>query len=135
MKRLKEMYSGLKVLLCDDSLMIIKKMGGVLKSLGVGVVQTALDGEQAVKLFKLTKPDVVFMDQVMPNKTGLEALKEIIAYHPDALVFMLSSMGTIAKREEAERLGARGFLQKPISADDIKTILELVTAELEAKKE
>jgi two-component system chemotaxis response regulator CheY len=129
------MSSGLKVLLCDDSLMIIKKMGGVLKSLGVGVVQTALDGEQAVKLFKLTKPDVVFMDQVMPNKTGLEALKEIIAYHPDALVFMLSSMGTIAKREEAERLGARGFLQKPIRADDIKTILELVTAELEAKKE
>ncbi|MDR0903319.1 MAG: response regulator [Ruminococcus sp.] len=129
------MYSGLKVLLCDDSLMIIKKMGDVLKSLGVSVLQTALDGEQAVKLFKLTKPDVVFMDQVMPNKTGLEALKEIKAYHPDAIVFMLSSMGTISKREEAEKLGARGFLQKPVSADDVKTILELVKAELESKNE
>ncbi|MDR0986611.1 MAG: response regulator [Ruminococcus sp.] len=129
------MYSALKVLLCDDSLMIIKKMGDVLKSFGVGVVQTALDGEQAVKLFKLTKPDIVFMDQVMPNKTGLEALKEIKAYHPDSIVFMLSSMGTIAKRDEAEKLGARGFLQKPVNADDIKAILEQVTAELDTHDE
>jgi two-component system chemotaxis response regulator CheY len=113
--------------------MIIKKMGDMLRSLGVGVVQTALDGEQAVRLFKLSKPDCVFLDQVMPNKTGLEALKEIISYHSDAIVFMLSSMGTIAKRDEAERLGARGFLQKPVSADDIKTVLELVIAELEDK--
>jgi two-component system chemotaxis response regulator CheY len=125
------MFSDLKVLLCDDSLMIIKKMGDVLRSLGVGVVQTALDGEQAVRLYKISKPDIVFMDQVMPNKTGLEALKDIIAYNPDACVYMLSSMGTIGKRDRAFQLGAKGFLQKPVSDVDIKSVIEEVLQEVD----
>jgi two-component system chemotaxis response regulator CheY len=126
------MFSDLKILLSDDSLMIIKKMGDVLRSLGVGIVQTALDGEQAVKLYKMSKPDIVFMDQVMPNKTGIEALREIMAYNPSARVYMLSSMGTVGKRDEAEKAGARGFLQKPVNADDIKAVLESVVAEIKA---
>jgi two-component system chemotaxis response regulator CheY len=115
--------------------MIIKKMSDVMRSLGVSIVQTALDGEQAVKLYKMGKPDVVFMDQVMPNKAGLVALKEIIEYNPDAIVYMLSSMGTIGKRDEAEKIGARGFLQKPVTADDIQTVLEDVVKELASKKQ
>jgi two-component system chemotaxis response regulator CheY len=134
MKEIK-MFTGLKVLLCDDSLMIIKKMSDVMRSLGVSIVQTALDGEQAVKLYKMGKPDVVFMDQVMPNKAGLVALQEIIDYNPDAIVYMLSSMGTIGKREEAEKIGARDFLQKPVTADDIQTVLEDVVKELASKKQ
>jgi two-component system chemotaxis response regulator CheY len=129
------MFTGLKVLLCDDSLMIIKKMSDVMRSLGVSIVQTALDGEQAVKLYKMGKPDVVFMDQVMPKKAGLVALKEIIEYDPDAIVYMLSSMGTIGKRDEAEKIGARAFLQKPVTADDIQTVLEDVVKELASKKQ
>jgi two-component system chemotaxis response regulator CheY len=129
------MFSDLKVLLCDDSLMIIKKMGDVLRSLGVGVVQTALDGEQAVKLYKMGKPDIVFLDQVMPNKTGLQALLEIKAYQPRARVYMLSSMGTVAKREEAEKLGAKGFLQKPVDAELIRSVLETASAEIKAEKD
>jgi two-component system chemotaxis response regulator CheY len=128
------MFEGLKVLLCDDSLMVIKKMGDMLRSLGVSVIQTALDGEQAIKLYKLKRPDVVFMDQVMPNKTGLEALHELKIIDPDARVYMLSSMGTVAKREEAERNGACGFLQKPVGEDDIRSVLESVVAEIAAEK-
>jgi two-component system chemotaxis response regulator CheY len=124
------MFSQLKVLLCDDSLMIIKKMGDVLRSLGVGFVQTALDGEQAVKLYKMSTPDVVFMDQVMPNKTGIEALRDIKTFNPEARVYMLSSMGTVGKRDEAEKAGARGFLQKPVNSDDIKAVLESIVAEI-----
>jgi two-component system chemotaxis response regulator CheY len=124
------MFSQLKVLLCDDSLMIIKKMGDVLRTLGIGIVQTALDGEQAVKLYKMSTPDVVFMDQVMPNKTGIEALREIMAFNPDARVYMLSSMGTIGKRDEAEKAGARGFLQKPVNSEDITAVLDTVVAEI-----
>jgi two-component system chemotaxis response regulator CheY len=130
----KYMFSGLRILLCDDSLMIIKKMGDVLKSLGVGYVQTALNGDQAVQLYKLKKPDVVFMDQVMPQKTGLEALAEIKAFDPSARVYMLSSMGTIGKRDEADKLGALGFLQKPVVADDIKAVLEKLAEELAVEK-
>jgi two-component system chemotaxis response regulator CheY len=114
--------------------MVIKKMSDVMRSLGVDFVQTALDGEQAVRLYKMSKPDVVFMDQVMPNKTGLIALQEIIDYQPNAIVYMLSSLGTISKRDEAEKIGARGFLQKPVTTDDIRTVLESVVKELADKK-
>jgi two-component system chemotaxis response regulator CheY len=120
------MISDLKVLLCDDSLMVIKKMTDTLKTIGVTHIQTALDGNQAVQLYKLAEPDVVFLDHVMPNKTGLEALAEIKVINPDAKVFMLSSMGTVGKREEAHRVGALGFLQKPVEASQIKAALDEV---------
>jgi FixJ family two-component response regulator len=58
-----------------------------------------------------------------------------MAYHPGAIVYMLSSMGTIAKRDEAEKNGAHGFLQKPVTTDDIQTVLESVVKELADKKQ
>jgi two-component system chemotaxis response regulator CheY len=118
------MISDLKILLCDDSLMVIKKMTDTLKAIGVVNIQTALDGNQAVQLYKLNKPHVVFLDHVMPNKTGLEALAEIREMDPDAKVYMLSSMGTVGKREEAHRVGAIGFLQKPVETAQIKEALD-----------
>jgi two-component system chemotaxis response regulator CheY len=118
------MISELKVLLCDDSLMVIKKMSDTMKAIGVEHIQTALDGNQAVSLYKLNKPDVVFLDHVMPNKTGLEALAEIKEFDPDAKVYMLSSMGTVGKREEAHRVGAIGFLQKPVDTAQVKEALD-----------
>jgi two-component system chemotaxis response regulator CheY len=121
------MISDLKVLLCDDSLMVIKKMTDTLKSLGVEQIQTALDGNQAISLYKLNKPDIVFLDHVMPNKTGLEALAEIKVIDPEAKVYMLSSMGTVGKREEAHKVGALGFLQKPVESAQIKQILDELT--------
>jgi two-component system chemotaxis response regulator CheY len=124
------MISDLKVLLCDDSLMVIKKMTDTLKALGVEQIQTALDGNQAISLYKLKKPDVVFLDHVMPNKTGLEALAEIKVIDPDAKVYMLSSMGTVGKREEAHKVGALGFLQKPVESAQIKQILDELTKTL-----
>jgi two-component system chemotaxis response regulator CheY len=118
------MISDLKVLLCDDSLMVIKKMTDTLKAIGVVNIQTAIDGNQAVQLYKLNKPNVVFLDHVMPNKTGLEALAEIREMDPAAKVYMLSSMGTVGKREEAHRVGAIGFLQKPVETAQIKEALD-----------
>lgn len=104
--------------------MVIKKMSDTLKAIGVVNIQTALDGNQAVQLYKLNKPHVVFLDHVMPNKTGLEALAEIREMDPDAKVYMLSSMGTVGKREEAHRVGALGFLQKPVETAQIREALD-----------
>ncbi|MDR0947768.1 MAG: response regulator [Ruminococcus sp.] len=113
-------------MLCDDSLMVIKKMTDTLKALGIKEVITATDGVQAVALYKLRHPDIVFMDQVMPNKTGLEALAEIIALDPNAKVFMLSSVGTLSKREEARKIGAQDFIQKPVEIASVKEALEQI---------
>ncbi|MBO4867891.1 MAG: response regulator [Ruminococcus sp.] len=114
----------LKVLICDDSMFARKKMNMTISALGINEVFEAADGEEAVAKYKENKPDVVFMDIIMPRITGIEALKQIIEFDPDAKVVMASSVGTQGHLKEALRAGAADFLQKPISDEDTRAILE-----------
>ena len=100
------------VLICDDSM---------LKA-----VYEAADGEEAVSKYREFKPDVVFMDIIMPKVTGIEALKQIIAEDPDAKVIMASSVGTQSHLKDALKSGAVDFLQKPIADNDALKVLENV---------
>ena len=64
------------------------------------------------------------MDIIMPKVTGIDALKAIIAKHPDAKIVMASSVGTQGHLKDALKAGAADFLQKPITDEDAKKILE-----------
>ncbi|MBE6890197.1 MAG: response regulator [Oscillospiraceae bacterium] len=118
--------SELKVLVCDDSILIRKKMNDLLKKAGVAEVIEANDGMQSVEMYKEHKPDIVFMDIVMPLKTGLDALKEIKAFDADAKVVMVSTIGTQAHLVDAIKAGAFEFLQKPIKAEDIVKVFDKI---------
>lgn len=118
--------SELKVLVCDDSILIRKKMNDLLKKAGVTEVIEANDGMQSVDMYKEHKPDIVFMDIVMPLKTGLDALKEIKAFDADAKVVMVSTIGTQAHLVDAIKAGAFEFLQKPIKAEDIVKVFDKI---------
>ena len=76
------------------------------------------------------KPDVAFMDIVMPRKTGIEAVTEIIQMDPKAKIVMASSVGTQNHLKEALSAGAYEFLQKPISNEQIYKILEIVAKDV-----
>ena len=65
------------------------------------------------------KPDLVIMDITMPNKTGIEALKDIKGMDPMAKVVMCSAMGQEAMVVEAIKLGALDFIVKPFKPDRI----------------
>ena len=112
------------VLICDDSMFARKKLSMSISGFGVKAVYEAADGEEAVSKYKEFKPDVVFMDIIMPKVTGIEALKQIIAEDPDAKVIMASSVGTHLKG--ALKSGAVDFLQKPIADNDALNVLENV---------
>lgn len=114
----------MKVLLCDDSMFARKKLSMTINSFGVKEIYEATDGEEAVAKYNQYKPDVVFMDIIMPKVTGIEALQQIMEINPDAKVIMASSVGTQSHLKEALKAGATDFLQKPISDDDAKKILE-----------
>ncbi|MBR1864734.1 MAG: response regulator [Ruminococcus sp.] len=114
----------LKVLICDDSMFARKKLNMTIADIGVKEIYEAADGEEAVEKYKAHRPDVVFMDIIMPKVTGIEALKQIIEFDPDAKIVMASSVGTQGHLKEALRAGASDFLQKPISDEDTKAILE-----------
>ncbi|MGN1416521.1 MAG: response regulator [Oscillospiraceae bacterium] len=115
---------NMTVLICDDSLLARKKMVTFIKSLGVGTVVEAGDGEASVNMYKNHLPDVTFMDIVMPKVNGVDALKQILKINPDAKVIMASSVGTQENLKEAITAGAYDFLQKPLEENQVKNIIE-----------
>lgn len=115
---------NMTVLICDDSLLARKKMVTFIKSLGVGTVVEAGDGEAAVNMYKNHLPDITFMDIVMPKINGVDALKQILKINANAKVVMASSVGTQENLKEAIMAGAYDFLQKPLEDNQIKQIIE-----------
>lgn len=119
--------SELKVLICDDSILVRKKLSDILKAAGITAIYEAKDGVQAVELYKQYKPDLAFMDIVMPVKTGLEALVEIKEFDNAAKVVMASTIGTQSNLVTAIKAGAFEFLQKPIKEEDVFKVLNTFT--------
>ncbi len=115
--------SNVTVLICDDSILSRKKMKDFLKVCGVKEIFEAVDGQAAVDEYKDKKPTVVFMDIVMPKKDGIQAVKEIVEFDPEAKIVMASSVGTQSLLKDALKAGAKDFLQKPINDDSILQVL------------
>jgi len=112
----------MKILLCDDSMLVRKKLKGSLEAHGFTNVLEAVDGEEAVAVCLAEKPELVLMDIVMPKKDGIAALQEIKQAEPATHVVMASSVGTQSNLIQALKLGASNFLQKPVSAEAIVEI-------------
>lgn len=120
-------FKDIKVLICDDSMFARKKLGMLLSSLGITTIYEAADGEEAVAKFKDNKPDIAFMDIVMPKLTGIEALQKIMEFDKNAKVVMASSVGTQSHLKQAIMLGAYDFVQKPIDDAQVeKTIRNIM---------
>jgi len=79
------------------------------------VVDTAENGQQAVSKFEELDPDVITMDIIMPEMTGLEALREIKSRSPETIIVMCTSVEQEQKMREAAKAGADGYVTKPIS--------------------
>jgi two-component system chemotaxis response regulator CheY len=114
----------LKVLICDDSMFARKKMKESLEKYGITRIFEASDGDKAVSKYAETSPDIVFMDIIMPGKTGVEALKEIRAIDDTARIIMASSVGTQGNLKEAISAGAFDFIQKPIEESELFKLLD-----------
>ena len=111
------------VLLCDDSPLVRRMLRDILTEGGVSNIVEACDGCEAVERYAECRPDLVFMDIVMPGKTGIEALREIRERFPDARIVILSSAGTKTNLKNAIDAGASDFLQKPVERDRVLEVL------------
>ena len=115
-----------KILVCDDSVLARKQLMDAVKEVAEGATYIeGKNGSEAVNLYKSEKPDLVFMDIVMPEKDGTTALAEIRAFDPDAVIIIVSSVGTQDQLKKAIQLGAKDFIQKPFEKNQIKEIIEL----------
>ena len=127
---IKGMANLLKVLVCDDSILIRRKLIQNIKIYcDSAVIVEAKDGQMAVDMYIENKPDLVFMDIVMPEKDGIEAVKEIKLIDGNAKVVMASSTGTQANLRRAIEAGAYEFIQKPWEQSTIEGIIEKILTE------
>ena len=99
---------------------------GMLEKNNYTVVGEAEDGEIGVRKYKELQPDLVTMDITMPNKDGITALKEIMAYDNEASVVMVSAMGQEQYVKEAIISGAKSFVVKPFDESGLISIIETI---------
>lgn len=109
----------MKILVADDAAFMRLMLRDILTKAGHEVVGEADNGENAVKLYRELKPDVVTMDITMPNKDGISALKDIKEESPEAHVVMCSAMGQQSLVLEALKAGAEDFIIKPFQGNRV----------------
>ena len=118
---------ALRVMVVDDALFMRNMLKDIFVRAGHEVVAEAENGEIAFELYQEIKPDLVTMDIVMPKKSGIEALQDIMASDPNACVVMVSALGQDSLVLEAVESGAKDFIVKPFKADKVLEIVNRIS--------
>lgn len=118
-----------RILIVDDSSYMRGVIKKVLKADGYAEMLEAADGEAATSIYAKERPDVVLMDIVMPNKSGIEALRSIRELDPDARVVMVSAVGQEVIVKEALAMGASGFIIKPFDEAQVQNAIKSALGE------
>jgi DNA-binding NarL/FixJ family response regulator len=110
----------LRVLIADDHPLYRSGLCTLLVDQpGIQVTGQAASGEEAVDLAAVTAPDVVLMDITMPGIGGIEATRRIVAASPEVVVLILTMLEDRTAVLAAMRAGARGYLVKGASGDEV----------------
>ncbi len=118
--------TAVRVLVVDDAIFMramVREIFGVKPFVVAGEAE---DGEEAVRRYRELHPDLTTMDIVMPRRDGLSALKEIIAFDPQARVVMCSALGQEPLITEAIALGAKDFIVKPFQPGRVLKVAQTV---------
>lgn len=119
----------IRVLIVDDHPVVRTGLRKVLESEpDIEVVGEAGDARNAVFQTRATKPDVILMDVVMPGKTGIEAIPEVLHDAPDAKVLILSMQDDPRYVREAFEAGASGYVLKEAVDTDVVAAIRGVAA-------
>lgn len=113
-----------KILISDDSILARKQLKDHLSKKGCVNFIEASNGQEAIDLYKAEKPDLVFLDIVMPVKDGIAAVNEICEFDKAADIVMVSSVGTQAQLKLAIEAGAKDFIQKPVQTDQFNRLID-----------
>lgn len=115
-----------KVLIVDDALFMRVTLKNILTKAGYEVVGEAVNGVEAVRLYDKLKPDIVTMDITMPELDGIQAMKQIMAAHPEARIVMCTAMGQQGMVKDAILAGAKNFIVKPFQPERVLETIRIV---------
>jgi two-component system, chemotaxis family, chemotaxis protein CheY len=120
----------MRMLIVDDSNMIRSRISRVVQSgglAGVSLVGLARNGDEAVRIARATQPEVVTMDLTMPEMDGVECIGQLLRLFPKINILVVSALSDKSTAIAALTLGARGFVAKPFTDDELKMALLEVT--------
>ncbi|MBP7653103.1 response regulator [Candidatus Dependentiae bacterium] len=103
------------VLIADDSPLVRYQLVDIFEDLGFDIIGEVSNGNEAIILYKEKKPDFVTLDILMPEKSGLETLEEIIKLNPAAKIIMITALGKQEIISKCLKKGASDFILKPFN--------------------
>ncbi|TWT90471.1 Chemotaxis protein CheY [Pseudobythopirellula maris] len=113
-----------RVLVVDDSSTMRKIIVRSLNDVGVPGAIEAIDGEEAIGIFKPGEFDLVLTDWNMPRKNGLELIQEVREQDPNVTIIMVTTAAEKSRMLEAIQAGVSDYLVKPFTADSLREKLD-----------
>ncbi|VAX35211.1 Chemotaxis regulator - transmits chemoreceptor signals to flagellar motor components CheY [hydrothermal vent metagenome] len=113
-----------KILIVDDSPIIRLILSDLLKENGYEVVGEGCDGVEGVQKYKELKPDLVTMDITMPNKDGIDALRDILDINRNTKIIMITAIDQRDSLMTAIRAGAIDYIVKPFENDRVLSAIK-----------
>lgn len=123
-----------KVLIADDTKNIRTLLATYLEMEGYDI-QVATDGQMALEIFKTQEIDLAFLDIKMPVLSGTEVLRQIRKSGINTPVIIMTAFATVKNAIECTKLGAVSYLQKPFTAEKIRTVLNEINGAAETSRQ
>jgi CheY-like chemotaxis protein len=117
-EQITEELPNLRLLVVDDDASISTSLKGLLEHIG-HTVSVHGDGAAALDAYRTGSYDIVLTDISMPGMSGIELLRELRAYDPDARVLVFTGQALDAQVQEATRAGALAVLRKPFELEEV----------------
>jgi DNA-binding response OmpR family regulator len=114
-----------KILVIDVDSLVRDTLLRILERKGYQVL-VAPDGARGLRMFRSERPDLVITDIIMPEKEGLETIREILGEYPDAKIIAISGgarIGNMDFLEMAGKLGASDIIHKPFDPTELVNVV------------
>ena len=117
-----------RILVVDDSLYMRTMLRHILTDAGHEVVGEAADAQKAIDMARQLLPDLITLDVILPDNTGIEVLKQIKKERPDSKIVLVSAVGQDMIIDEAKSSGAEDYIIKPFSQDKVvSTVTKVIS--------
>ncbi len=131
--QLTEQTKRLSAMVVEDEIIANELLGSTFKNFFKDVY-LAFDGQEALQMYEKVKPDIIFLDIIMPKLDGIELARLIRKNNPNQILIVISASNDIEKISQSIEIGVNSFVQKPIDTKKIIELLSNITAIIAKKK-